>query len=630
MDIPKGHCWRCEAPKTDVSCQKCGVAKYCRQKCYIEDVERHRPQCEVWTPKICANPGCQKTDGLKECANCNNTSYCTATCQRQHWPNHKQACKKSVESVKSTSMFLEQLFFSKVGIAPHGLGAPYYIGNAIAVDLLNLQEEEMSGSTESADSHVIKDFSILSAGCGNLRNLIYTITSLPKEFGGKLRVMLNDIDPFVQARNLLFLFMLTHFSNDPDIASIVTTIWYSLHLSEKTYKILMESLQILVATSSSNLKELSHGTINVSLDNLEVLKQVWQGWLNVDQQEPSWRSVSLSIQRKQMFTNDPRAAEGMESYCAMLPRRHKKSAVSWVDNGDFLPSGMSTQSRYENPTLTGKRSSQAGHGVMMRKTTFKDIIAESKKTPNDVEFLYCIMSDLMPFGEWDYLEASRFSNDDSLIVMYHAYITNQIQQVIEFIQENRLHTGILLGTCLAITEDEVNGEKFDRIFTSNISDYVGTKTLLNVMKPLLSTENKNAVIVTQNWNWIKFFEMAYADHPMYLLDGSWNKWIAAARKDTGADHSIRPRHWYQEYFNNTSYFVDYLRADLMACNRIHEVEDTQGKVATFQQVKGQCSGLRMRDFRQRLNKVVPWRYRCNARAVNMLPGISRMLEWYIG
>ncbi|XP_072025605.1 uncharacterized protein [Amphiura filiformis] len=625
MDVPKGRCWRCEAPKTDVSCTKCGIAKYCREKCYIEDVERHRPQCEVWTPKICSNTGCKKTDGLKECSNCNNASYCTTTCQRQHWSKHKRACKERVESINFTSELLEKLFYSTVRAAPRGLGTPYYIGNAIALDLLNLQEEEKSDSTEFEKGHLTKDFSILSAGCGNLRNLIYTITSLPKEFCGKLRVTLNDIDPFVQARNILFLFMIIYFSSEPDIASIVTTIWYSLHLPQKTYEILIESLQILVATSSSKLKEICRGITDVTDDDLDVLKQVWQGWLNIDQQESSCRSLALSLQRKQMFNSDPHAAGGMETYYAMIPRRHIKSTVSWVDNGDFLPSGNAAKSRHENPTLTGKRSRAAAHA-----TTVEDIIAESKMMPKDVDFVYCIKSDLMPFGEWDYLEASRFSSDDSLTVMYHGYITNQIEQVIEFIQENRLHVSIHLGSCLAITEDQVKGEKFDRIFTSNISDYVGTKTLLNVMKPLLSTENKNAVIVTQNWNWANFYKMASVNYPMYLLDGSWNKWIAAARKDTGTDCSILTKHWLQEYFNNTSYFVDYLRADLMACNRIHEVEEAQGKVATFQQVKGQCSGLRMRDFRQRLNTVVPWRYRCNARPVNMLPGTSRMLEWYIG
>ena len=511
---------------------------------------------------------------------------------------------------------------------PRPLETSYYIGNVIALDLLNLQEEEMSSTTD-VEEPVKRDFSILSAGCGNLRNLILTITSLPTQFEGKLRVTLNDIDPFIQARNLLFLFMMIHFSSDPNIASIITTTWYSLHLPEDVYKLLIECLRKLVSISSSQLKEYYHNHVDLTDDDLEIVKQVWAGWLNLDQQAPSWRSVSLSIQRQQRFKDDSRAAVGLESYRTLVPKRHWKSVITWVENGDFLPSGKTAKGRHENPTLSGRTSREAAHGVHMHKTT-KASIAEFKKQPKDVEFIYCIQSDLMPFGEWDYLQASSFSNEDSLIVMYHAFITNQTQQFIDFIKAGRLHVSFLLGTCLELTEAEVHGEKFDRIFTSNISDYVGTKVLLKAMKPLLNTENKNAVIVTQHWNWFCFVEESKADYPLYMLDGSWQKWIAAAQRDTGKDHKIRPRHWYQEYFNNTSYFVDYLRADLMASNCIlKEVADTKGKIETFQQVKQQCSGLRMRDFRKGLNKVVPWRYRCNARPVNMLPGLSRMVEWYI-
>ena len=54
-------------------------------------------------------------------------------------------------------------------------------------------------------------------------------------------------------------------------------------------------------------------------------------------------------------------------------------------------------------------------------------------------------------------------------------------------------------------------------------------------------------------------------------------------------------------------------------------------MVTFQDVKRSSGlGLRMRDFRQELNRVVPFQYRRNVRQVNMLRGqMSRMVEWYI-
>ena len=525
---------------------------------------------------------------------------------------------------------LSQNFFSHVRIAQRALGVPYYIGNEIAIDLLNLQENEMLDS-EQADENLTRDYSILSAGCGNIRNLIYTITSLPKEFQGKLQVTMNDIDPFIQARNLLFLFMMIYFSADPGIASVVTTIWYSLHLPEHAYKILIDTLNLLCTASRTELKEMSKAIIDVSEDDLEVLRQVWQGWLNFNQQEKTWRSVSLAQQREQMFKEDPASAAGLESYKAVIPKRHKTSAVSWVENGDFLPSGKTAKDQRENPTLTGRREQGIGRVPFGIRVNTPEELAGAKTFPKDTEFVYCVTSDLMPFGEWDYLEAAQYSNAKSLIVMAHAFITHQIQEAIGFIDKQRLRISLILGNCqeLKTTGDKAVKEKFDRIFTSNIADYIGTKTLLDAMKPLLSTTNKNAVIVTQYLNWSRYFPKAYADYPMYLLDGSHSKWIDAARKDTGTYLPNLPRHWYQEYFNNTSFFIDYLRLALMANNLILGEENEDEKVPTFKEVKEQCSGLHMRDFRYHLNKVAPWKYRCNARAVNMLPGIARMLEWHI-
>lgn len=42
----------------------------------------------------CAAPGCSKTEGLKRCARCRVTSYCSALCQKSDWKRHKAVCKK--------------------------------------------------------------------------------------------------------------------------------------------------------------------------------------------------------------------------------------------------------------------------------------------------------------------------------------------------------------------------------------------------------------------------------------------------------------------------------------------------------------------------------------------------------
>ena len=48
---------------------------------------------ELNTIPKCANDNCDK-DGIKTCASCMSARYCSTTCQKLHWVNHKQQCKE--------------------------------------------------------------------------------------------------------------------------------------------------------------------------------------------------------------------------------------------------------------------------------------------------------------------------------------------------------------------------------------------------------------------------------------------------------------------------------------------------------------------------------------------------------
>lgn len=205
-----------------------------------------------------------------------------------------------------------------------------------------------------------------------------------------------------------------------------------------------------------------------------------------------------------------------------------------------------------------------------------------------------------------------------------------------------------------------SGAQFDRIFTSNIADYHGTKTVLKIFKPLLKTSNKKAVLVTQYQTWHAALNEAVVERNLKLpVDGTYNQLLLAARNDTGRKDidemlksysmvrgnsmfcmmdkasAVDPQsivnamskigiddYLTQEYFNNMVYFVSYLQADLMACDPSLHGE----KAVSFQNVTS-MEGLRMRDFRRELNRVVPFAYRRNARPVNLLKALQRMVEW---
>ncbi|KAI0088188.1 hypothetical protein BDY19DRAFT_1071816 [Irpex rosettiformis] len=52
------------------------------------------PSVELYRCSYCGNPSAV----LRKCSGCGKTRYCDAGCQKQHWSDHKAACKKAQES----------------------------------------------------------------------------------------------------------------------------------------------------------------------------------------------------------------------------------------------------------------------------------------------------------------------------------------------------------------------------------------------------------------------------------------------------------------------------------------------------------------------------------------------------
>ena len=558
---------------------------------------------------------------------------------------------------------------------------PYYFGNALAIDMLNLQSNECN-DPESVDNDPLKNnYSILSAGCGNIRNWVHTLASLPSEFSGKVHTVLNDFDPFVQARNLLLLYMMIVCPEENKISARITNIWYSLQLSEEDFSFLQDCLTRLHCLSASELGEVTRGIIQITEADLKPMKEVWQAWSNLECRKGHPNYIDLQNQRREVFSNSAQAKEGIEVYKKELPSELVRSYDAYLETGNFQPLGTKGRDlQYDNPTLTGYRFSLGPNdlGAIMKILT----------SPKKQEFVYCIGDDLSPFGAWDYLKVKKQHYHKSMTVMFHGYISDQIQKAITCLQTGLFAVSFIVWNCLELSV-RLNADlcKFDRIFTSNIADYSGTLPLLDVMKPFLNRENKCSVIVTQYWNWYGLFPHARVDGPESAGQaregippgGVLAACAIAAVKDMHSDKgeanldnpmfmSLECRKimtkgpfYLQEYFNYMIWFVSYLRAEYLAFtesldesgvlrNLVHyqRAKEHLGlrgeeilaaassvntgsesvKVPTFQTVR-QRNGLLLRDFRRgELNKVVPFQYRRNIRQVNLSRGMERMLEWY--
>lgn len=106
-------------------CIKCAEVAYCSKECLDAHVEEHQASCDpvaFYATKDgkeiplaeqeheymmaqrsameCANCGkiSEDKEALKRCAGCKGVSYCSKTCQKDHWHKHKTTCKPKIDA----------------------------------------------------------------------------------------------------------------------------------------------------------------------------------------------------------------------------------------------------------------------------------------------------------------------------------------------------------------------------------------------------------------------------------------------------------------------------------------------------------------------------------------------------
>src|SRR3990167_5026557 len=86
-------CYLCDEFCKDamVYCPTCHVFKYCSDTCLEKDKNDHPcvPRCYQ-----CRKDRVELGVKLNKCSVCSTATYCSAECQKKHWPVHKGECKK--------------------------------------------------------------------------------------------------------------------------------------------------------------------------------------------------------------------------------------------------------------------------------------------------------------------------------------------------------------------------------------------------------------------------------------------------------------------------------------------------------------------------------------------------------
>ncbi|XP_033111189.1 uncharacterized protein LOC117112221 [Anneissia japonica] len=610
MDVVQG-CWRCETKETNKRCTRCNFAEYCGTRCLDRDKIRHKVECDMWNRNTkCA--GCQKEINCLLCSACREISYCSRECQRQNWPSHKAECKLIRKLVKMTAERRKQKFQN----VSHE-SFPCYFGNTIATDVLKLNVNEADPSSEDVASQLTRDYNILFAGAGDLRNLLLTTASLPSNFTGNIMFTLNDIDPFVLARNVLFLYMMITLSSRKSIETSITNIWYSLLLPDEDFCLLTSTLSELIEHTVETLKVKTSFYLDLKEVDLELMKEVWKMWREMECDTCKRNSIDLSAQRSSLFGRNPGLAKATSVYIQKIPQKYRTSATKYFENGLFLPKDVCKKYnlQYDNPTLTG-RTKPTAEELSSPHLGQLDI----QKRPKFCNFVYCIEETLTPFNGWDYIQAENLSETDSIVDLFHTYIASIIKSVMTCFQKGMIYSKLIIENCINLCNEPNVEAQFDRIMTSNTSDYTGIKKLLSSMRPLLSKNNKHAVLVTETLNWIHWCPSADLKrvNPLELL-----VLYDAMQADIGL--CIDSIYLLNDYFDNTTLFIRFLRILFLETSNLM----IQQNLPHFPKVFENYEGLRLRDFTKELNKVIPFRYRGNVRLCNNMLASQRNIEWQL-
>ena len=179
------------------------------------------------------------------------------------------------------------------------------------------------------------------------------------------------------------------------------------------------------------------------------LQEVWRRWLALKVKGTS----NIRQQREGAMRADSGSFFGMFNYYRCIPKEHVPSAMKYMEDGEFRRTPK--RSFVENPTLTGP-----------------PILSE------DAPFTYCVPTSVLPFVGWDYIEVEKFKYNKSLVVMYGEYIENKLARFMEKLSSKQVSFSIILGDCLKIEKFFHKREKYDRILSSNLMDYILLPELL--------------------------------------------------------------------------------------------------------------------------------------------------------
>jgi hypothetical protein len=153
-------------------------------------------------------------------------------------------------------VFVEE---DKPSIVSEG-GKRQFFGNIPAIDICRLADNEGSQCDE--------ELNLLFAASGDLRNVAKTIGSLPAEYKQPFNVVINDLDHYVVARNLIMLLVLLTSEDEQKAVDSVIHWLYSAFLRQEHLDLITSHAQPIIQPMVEKSKDKDENVLRVKQWNI--------------------------------------------------------------------------------------------------------------------------------------------------------------------------------------------------------------------------------------------------------------------------------------------------------------------------------------------------------------------------
>lgn len=325
--------------------------------------------------------------------------------------------------------------------------------------------------------HIVR---VLTLGTGDICSHLYSLArdSVDRCYPTKrqLHFVVNDAEPSIIARNLIFIWLIMRRSLSP---SHLFSIWFSLRISDTAYAALCDA--VIALTGPHAKQELD--AINVGFHNQldwHRVRHVLRNWI-LWQDQLEWSKV---VRMRQQCLFDKLGND----FCATL-----------VSSGGLSTHHkMSGDVNFPHREATAEYMAFAKSGVIL----FKDQLEPSFTNPT--MFLTPDKYELH-YGSVPYKAFATFASTYDEETPLLTFCLQQMDQWIKALlaHEKRVHWVFNTASCTHLATDLAT--EFHVVATTNVADHVG---LLPLLQALRGTVAPNGYLLTQTLRWT-----SYSDTP---------------------------------------------------------------------------------------------------------------------